>query len=98
MVEIYRYIAADKPDAAEKVFAAVEQSVKLLTVNPHMGRLWNTRDPRLDGIRVYPVKPYRNYLIFYRAVGHDLEAFRIVNGARDLDQVVDEIELDAEDD
>ena len=98
MLSIYRYIASDNPDAAERFFAAVEHCIQRLTVFPRIGRLWDTNKPALEGMRVYSVEPYRVYQIFYRVVGKDLEVYRIVHGARDLKRFVNEIEFDTDDD
>jgi toxin ParE1/3/4 len=61
---------------------------------PGVGRYWNSPDPRLDGMRVTTVTPYRNFLIFFRKVPGGIEVFRVVHGARELESIVDEIQLE----
>ena len=65
---------------------------------PGVGRFWNSPDPRLDGLRVVTVRPFRNYLIFFRAMPRGIEVFRVVHGARDLGPLVDEIEFEFDED
>jgi len=94
VIEIYRYIHARRPGAADKVLDAIEQSIKSLLDMPGTGNYWNSPDPRLDGMRVTPVRPYRNYLIFFRSVDDDIVVFRVLHGARDLPSLIDEIDPD----
>ena len=98
IIEIYIRIHRDNPRAADKVLAAIERSIRALVDLPGVGRYWSSPDPRLDGLRVTTVRPYRNYLIFFRAVADGIEVFRVVHGARELQPLVDEIDVDFEED
>jgi hypothetical protein len=49
------------------------------------------------GMRVAVVKPDRNCLVFFRAPDDAIEMFRVIHGARELDRIVDEIQLELED-
>jgi len=97
IIDIYRYIHQRSPQAAEKILGAIEQSIRSLLDTPGVGRGWLSPDPRLDGMRISTVQPFRNYLIFFRATPNGIEVFRIVHGARELEPLIDEIQLDFED-
>jgi len=97
LIEIYRYLYPRSPQAADRVFDAIAQTIRSLLDTPGIGTRWNSPDPRLEGMRVVPARRYRNYLIFFRAVPTGIEVFRIVQGMRELQRLVDEIELDFED-
>jgi len=97
LIEIYCYIHERSPQSADKVYAAIERSIRALLDIPGVGTQWSTTDPRLAGLRVTPCTPYRNYLMFFRAVPDGIELFRVVHGARELGRIVDEIERDLED-
>ncbi len=73
--DIYRHIHDHNPRAADKVLDAIEHSIRSLLDTPGVGRYWNSPDPRLDRLRVTTILPYRNYLIFFRAAGDDVEVF-----------------------
>ena len=94
LIGIYAYIHPRSPAGAERVFNALERFIRSLLGMPGVGTLWQSSDPRLEGMRVAVVKPYRNYLVFYRPTDDGIEVFRVVHGARQLDRIIDEIELD----
>jgi toxin ParE1/3/4 len=97
IIEIYRYLHARSPSAADKVLDAIERSIKSLVDTPRIGSYWNSPDVRLDGMRVTTVTPYRNYLIFFRPVKDGVEVYRVLHGARNLPALIDEIDLDEDD-
>jgi len=94
IIGIYSYIQERSPQSADKVFDAIERSIQSLLDAPGMGRLWNSRDRRLEGMRVTPVRPYRNYLIFFKAVPNGIEVYRVVHGARELGRIASDIDLE----
>ena len=97
IIEIYGYLHARSPQSAEAVFQAIQQTIAALLEMPGIGRLWESLDPRLSQMRVAMVRSYRNFLIFYRPAATGIEVFRVVHGARELQAIVQEIELDFED-
>ena len=85
LIEIYTYIALDKPSAAERIFSAIEAKVELLREDPRLG----VRRPEIrPSTRILIEVPY---LILYethpdRDEGRiaDVENARIIDGRRDL--------------
>ena len=63
---------------------AAEQTFELIGRYPMIGRAWESEHPRLAGIRVYPMRRFRNYLVFYRPFKGGAEIVTILHGARDL--------------
>jgi toxin ParE1/3/4 len=96
LIGIYLFIHRRSPQAAERVLSVLERNVRSLADTPGVGRVWDSPDPRLEGMRVTVVTPSRNYLIFFRPTPDAIEVFRIVHGAQELDRIVDEIEIDFE--
>ena len=94
IIDIYTYIGQRNSDAAERVVDAIEGSIASLKEFPGIGSVWSANDPRLSGMRVVPVSPYRNYLIFFRPIEDLVEIYRVVHGARNLDRIVDEIDFE----
>jgi plasmid stabilization system protein ParE len=80
IIAIYRFIRARSPQGAERVFDAIERSIRSLPDTPGIGRRWHSPDPRLNGMRVAVVTPYRNYLIFFRATDELSKFFALCAG------------------
>lgn len=55
-----------------------------------IGKLCGFSNPQLSGIRQYPIRGFKNYLIFYRATESEVEVLRVLHGARDLEAILDE--------
>jgi toxin ParE1/3/4 len=96
LIGIYLFIHRRSPQGAERVLSVLERNIRSLADTPGVGRLWDTPDPRLEGMRVAVVTPYRNYLIFFRPAPDAIEVFRVVHGAQELDRIVDEIDVEFE--
>jgi toxin ParE1/3/4 len=79
LVEIWLYIAADSPSAADKFIDHVHEECGKLRSSPEIGR---KRDELLPGIRSLPVK---RYLVFYRVTDGTIEIARILSGYRDIE-------------
>jgi toxin ParE1/3/4 len=86
----YRWylVEQDAPDAAFRFVEAVEASVEQLLRMPHMGAPRELRNPSLKGLRVWPVKEFDEFLIFYVVEGETVRVIRILHGKRDVDRVL----------
>jgi toxin ParE1/3/4 len=84
-------IARDRPAAGLRFLDAAEHPFADLVRNPGAGTHWESEDLDLAGVRVRPVKRFRNYLIFYRPTPDGVEVIRVLHGARDLDRLLDEM-------
>ncbi|MGA2622613.1 MAG: type II toxin-antitoxin system RelE/ParE family toxin [Bacteroidota bacterium] len=78
--EIVSYISTDRPVAAEALAAKIEQSIKLLSKNPRLGRV--PKEDELNRLH-YRYLVVENYLIFYTIEGQTIYIHRILHGARD---------------
>src|SRR4051794_15394820 len=78
-------IARDKLDAALRFYDRAQASFEFLSDWPQAGTRRRTRDVALRGLRSYPIRGYRNYLVFYLPLGADgVDIVRVIHGARDL--------------
>jgi toxin ParE1/3/4 len=80
--EIWRYIAARNPDAADRLLLRIDAKLDLYAGNPGMG---TRRDQLAPGLRSFPVG---RYLAFYRAAKDGIELVRVLHGARDLKEIL----------
>ncbi len=82
--EIAYFIAEDSPQAAQAFHEMLEQTCALIAEMPDIGIARNFENPLLRDIRLWPLKRFEKYLLFYRAQGDTLNILRVVHGSRDL--------------
>jgi len=82
--EIVSFIAQDSTKAAKNFRDTLEQTCVLLAEMPDMGMARDFKNPTLTNIRLWPLKRFEKYLIFYRVQGNTLNIIRVVHGVRDL--------------
>lgn len=63
---------------------SVEQSLQVISSNPEIGALRPSLDPRLIGLRMWPVSRFDSYLIFYRETETHITVIRLLHGSRDI--------------
>jgi toxin ParE1/3/4 len=81
--ELWAYIAANNPDAADRMVDAVLDSSRMHVRFPGMGQ---SRDDLRPGLRCFVVSPY---VVFYRPIEDTIEVLRILHGARDISRLID---------
>jgi toxin ParE1/3/4 len=89
LIENATFIGQDSPAAAERFLEAAEATFQQLEETPELGRLYETDNPRLAGVRVIRVRGFRNHLIFYRPCVEGVELLHLLHGARDLPAVLE---------
>jgi toxin ParE1/3/4 len=94
ILQIIAYIAERNPQAAGRVFAAYERALTSLARSPAIGRPYPSGNPRLEGLRAFPVGRFRSYLIFYRRNADTLDVVRVLHGRRDLASLLRQEETD----
>ena len=82
--DITYYIAEDNLETAVAFFEAVEITCALLSTMPGIGIARDFRNPRFAGLRMFPVKKFEKYLIFYQSTEEELLIVRVLHGARDI--------------
>jgi len=68
LVEQFEFIGKNNPEAAERFLDAAEAAFKKLARMPRMGAHREYLNPRLSGLRMWPVPEFPHALIFYRSV------------------------------
>lgn len=79
LISLWIYIARDNRAAADRVYQAAEQTFSILVSMPNIGTLYQPKRARLEGIRFFPIKQFRNYIIYYRATTDGIEIIRILH-------------------
>ena len=77
-LDIWLYVAADNPDAADRLLDEIDETLRLLAGAPGLGRARNDIAP---GLCYFPVG---SYLILYEVLPDGITVVRLVHGARHL--------------
>ncbi len=84
LYEIGLYLAQHSLRAAEKMLMTIDKKCRLLAESPEMGR---TREELARGLRSFPADPY---VIFYKPRHDGIEIIRVLHGARDIENTIEE--------
>ena len=82
--EHFLYIAKQNREAAGRFFQAAEATFTKLAAMPELGERQEFEREELAGLRVWQVRGFENYLIFYRPIEHGVEIVRVLHAARDI--------------
>jgi len=87
--KITAYIGKDNLDAALRFIESSEYTFSQLLQFPQLGKVQSSGKLLLHELRVFPVKDFKNYLIFYRPVADGIEIIRVLHSSRDIPNLVD---------
>jgi toxin ParE1/3/4 len=77
-------------EVALRFIEAVDAAFRRLASTPEIGRRRDFRNPRLVGLRSWPVPGFEKHLVFYRVEEGCVEIVRVLHGARDLAFVLED--------
>ena len=80
--EIWLYIAMDNIEAADRVVDRFTQTLQRIADHAGIG---TDREEYRPGLRSFPVG---NYVIFYHEIKDGIEVFRVLHGARYLEDLL----------
>ena len=84
----FEYLAVEAGlSVARRFLRSLRQTCQTLRENPELGSPRSFDDPRLAGLRIWPVKGFRRQLIFYIPSEDSIEIVRILHGARDMERL-----------
>lgn len=88
------YIATRDPRAAYRFLDMVEQTFDLLARHPRISsrRLYHI----VAGLRAFPVRAFRAYVVLYFASAGRVQIVRVVHASRDLGELLKGLESERE--
>jgi toxin ParE1/3/4 len=82
-----RHMAAHSNlETALRFYDAADQTFELLAAHPLIGRQADL--PGLRGARMFRIRGFEKYLVFYRPVKSGIEVIRVIHGARDIERLL----------
>lgn len=85
--ECFVHIAEADLDTGVYFLVAVEDSLEQLARFPLIGKHREFADKRFQNVRMWRVKDFENYLIFYAAAESAIEVIRVLHGSRDIEDL-----------
>ncbi len=88
----YRYylIEKDAARAADRFLEAVQSAIELLCRMPGAGAPKVLENPRLAGLRSWPVRGFPAMRIYYLHAADELRIVRVLHGKRDVNPLLEE--------
>ncbi len=81
--DLWFYIALDNPVAADRAVNTAYDSFEYLIEMPEIGKRFETDNPRLADLRVWHIRGFGQYLIFYRITDDQIQIAYVTHSARD---------------
>lgn len=78
----------EAPEAAARFIEAVDRSILILSRRPRIGAPKKLKNPRLAGLRRWPVAGFEVIGIYYLLMKDTLRIVRILHGKRDIDRIL----------
>ncbi len=87
--ECFVYIAEDNLDTAVYFLVAVDDTLQHLAQFPLLGKTKEFPNKQFQNMRMWRVKGYENYLIFYvvNEIEETIEVIRVLYASRDIKDV-----------
>lgn len=90
LIDLAYHLALTDLTISDRFLDACNDTFKRLEKMPRLGRVGKFRNPVLSDVRVWPVKGFKNHLIFYCITESGIEILRVLHSSRDLDRVFEE--------
>ena len=81
---IIDYLLAERSPSAQDFVQLLQQTFDLLAENPKIGTQRHYRATALSGMRMFPLKQFSAYLVFYLHDDEAINIVRVLHGSRDI--------------
>jgi toxin ParE1/3/4 len=88
LIDIATYISLDNLDAGDRFLYAAEATFQQIAKLPGMGRLSGFTHPKLTQVRQFPVKGFKNYLIYYQIQGEIIDVMHVFQGSQNIAKIL----------
>jgi toxin ParE1/3/4 len=88
IITIATYISNDNLDAGDRFIYAAEATFQQIAKLPKIGKISGFSHPEITQVRQYPIKGFKNYLIFYRLQTDEIDVMRVLHGAQEIELIL----------
>ncbi len=85
--ECFVFIAENNLDKGVYFLVAVEDSIEQFAKFPFLGNTRNFQNVQFQDVRMWRVKGFENYLIFYSVKDETIEVIRVLHSSRNIDDL-----------
>lgn len=89
LIEHAAYLSKDGFDIAERFIDAAEAAFTQLAKMPRIGANRQFNNPKLRGIRFWPIPNFEKFLIYYRPLKNGVEVLRVLHSAQDTRSILE---------
>ena len=86
LVSLSFYLAETDEDVAQKFLDACDKTFVFLAENPFVGSLRNFKKAELSEVRMWRVKGFEKYLIFYKPLNYGIKILHVLHSATDYNR------------
>ena len=87
LIDHFVYIGENHTiDRALRFRAKVDEAFRLLAENPLIGATRSFRNPAYNDVRLWPIRDFPDYLIFYRPIDNGIQIERVLAAKTDYRQ------------
>ncbi len=83
LAEIMDFLGRGDPQSALRFAKAVEMAISRLAEMPYLGGEVEFDHPLIKNLRVWSIRSFENYLVFYQPHREGIRIVRVLHGARD---------------
>lgn len=84
----FDYIAENNLDAATRFYDSAYETFDALLLQPFVGKAKQFRRKELKNLRMWFVKDFNHYLIFYTVSDEAVEIIRVLHSSRDIEKAL----------
>lgn len=90
LVSLSYYIAEDDEEAAQRFLDACDDTFRFLADNRFIGSVRRFESVKLSEVRMWRVKGFEKYLIFYQPLEYEVKILHVFQSARDYNRVFED--------
>jgi toxin ParE1/3/4 len=86
LVNLSFYLANDNEEIAQKFLDSCDETFADLVKSPLIGSIHNFKNPTLGEVRMWRVKGFEKYLIFYQTRASTIKILHVLHSATDYNR------------
>ena len=86
-IELVRHFQKQGIPVARRFVRALRDAVGKAMAMPEFWGKLETDHPRMQNVRVLPINPFKNHLLYYEATDAELIIHHVAHGSRDVERL-----------